>query len=97
MPTFTASTTAQEVFPRNKNRKSFIILNEDTSIAVFIKRERDGATVTSTDHDYRVGPPGSLVLNNLNDGVAAIQDRWTIIAASGTPRIAWFETEDLER
>ena len=33
----------------------------------------------------------------MTDGKEAIEDRWTIIAASGTPRVSFFETENIER
>lgn len=92
------STTARELFPKNNYRKSFIVQNEDAAISVFIKRERtETPSVTSTDHDHRVGPGGNLALNFSTDGKTAIQDRWTIIAASGTPLVSFFETEDIER
>lgn len=72
--------------------------NEDSSINVFIKKERPNAlTVSATDHDHRLGPGGSIALNYETDGQEAIQDRWTIIAASGTPLISFFETEDIKR
>lgn len=92
------STSAEEVFPRNTMRKSFVIQNEDASIAVFIKKERIATpSVSSTDHDHRIGPGGAMALNNLNDGPEAIQDRWTVVAESGTPRISYFETEEVTR
>jgi len=98
MASRTISTAAEEVLPRNRLRKSWIISNEDTAIAVFLKRERNAAlTVSSTDHDHRVGAGGIIALNFGTDGDEAIQDRWTIIAASGTPRIAFFETEEVVR
>jgi hypothetical protein len=98
MATKTLSTSATEVLPRNRLRKSWIIQNEDTSIDVFIKLERAATpTVSSTDHDHLVAAGGSLALNTDTDGTEAIQDRWTGIAASGTPRISFFETEDLIR
>lgn len=98
MATKTLSTTAEEVLPRSRLRRSWVIQNEDSAIACFIKRERDGATtVTSTDHDHRLGPGASLALNSDTDGKEAIQDRWTGIAASGTPRVSFFETEDVVR
>lgn len=94
----TVSNTASELILRNRLRKSFIIQNEDTSINVFIKRERAGTpTVSSTDHDHRIGPGGAIALNYGTDGLEAIQDRWTIIAASGTPLVSFFETEDITR
>jgi hypothetical protein len=92
------STSAEEIFPRNTLRKSFVIQNEDSAINVFIKRERGGGnTVSSTDHDHRVGPAGLISVNNLTDGTEAIQDRWTVVAESGTPRVSYFETEDIKR
>ena len=98
MSTRLISDTASEIILRNKLRKSFVIQNEDASINMFIKKERPGATtVTSTDHDHRIGPGGSIALNSDTDGAESIQDRWTIIAASGTPRISFFETETIRR
>ena len=98
MATITLSTAAREVLTRNRTRKSLSIQNEDTAIAIFVKRERTATpTVSSTDHDFRIGPGGSLTLNAFLDGTEAIQDRYTAIAASGTPLIAVFETEDQVR
>ena len=94
----TLSTSAEELLGRSKLRRSWIVQNEDSSINVFIKKERQNAlTVTSTDHDHRIGPGGNLALNADTDGIQAIQDRWTVIAASGTPLVSFFETEDIER
>lgn len=87
-----------EVLPRGAMRKSFVIQNESAVDAVYIKRERaETPTVTTTNHDHRIGPGGAIALNSLNDGVQAIQDRWTVIAAANTPRISVFETEDVAR
>lgn len=98
MPSRTITTTAEELIPQNRLRESIIIQNEDSTINVFIKRERPGGlTITTTDHDHRIGPGGSLALNTTTDGQEAIEDRWTIIAASGTPRISIFETEEIRR
>lgn len=98
MPVKTLSTTAAELLPQNGLRRSFIVQNEDASINAFIKKERPGnTTVSSTDHDHRVSPGGSIALNYETDGKEAIQDRWTIIAASGTPLVSFFETEDVKR
>jgi len=98
MATKLLSTTAEELLPRNTSRKSWIIQNEDASIDVFIKRERtETPTVSSTDHDHRVSAGGLLALNFGTDGQQAIQDRYTVVAASGTPRISFFETEDIIR
>lgn len=75
-----------------------IIQNEDGVINIFIKQERVATpTVSATDHDHRIGIGGNIALNSDTDGKEAIQDRWTIIAASGTPRVSFFETEDVVR
>ena len=97
MASRTISTTAEEILPRGRLRKSFIIQNEDSAINCFIKQERTATpSVSSTDHDHRIGPGGNIAVNNLTDGKEAIKDRWTIVAASGTPRVSFFETEDDE-
>lgn len=94
----TLSTAAEELIPRNRLRKSFIVQNEDATLNVFIKRERAATpTCSSADHDHRLGPGGSIALNYNTDGAEAIQDRWTVIAASGTPLISFFETEEIVR
>lgn len=98
MASRTISNTAEELVPQNRLRRSFIFQNEDATINIFIKREKPGTTsVSTTDHDHRIGPGGSISLNWETDGKEAIQDRWTIVAASGTPRISLFETEDIVR
>lgn len=98
MPSRTITNAAEQLIPQNGLRRSFIVQNEDSSINVFIKKERPNAlTVSTTDHDHRLGPGGSIALNYETDGQEAIQDRWTIIAASGTPRVSVFETEDIKR
>lgn len=84
--------------PQSGLRRSWILQNEDASINVFIKRERpNGLTVSATDHDHRVAGGANIALNYGTDGTEAIQDRWTIVAASGTPRISFFETEEIKR
>lgn len=98
MASRTISNTASELFPRNAQRKSWLVQNEDSTITVYIKRERsENTTCSATDHDFAIAPGASLGLNSLLDGLQSIQDRWTIIAASGAPRIATFETEDVTR
>ncbi len=98
MASRTVANTASELILRNRLRKSWIVQNEDSSIDCFIKRE-DGAalTVSTTDHDHRLSAGGLITLNQQQDGVDAVQARWTIVAASGTPRISLFETEDVVR
>lgn len=92
------SNSASEILPRNLHRKSFIIQNEDAAINCFVKKERqDALTVSTTDHDHRIGPGGHIALNADTDGKSSYQDRWTIIAASGTPLISFIETEDIQR
>ena len=94
----TITDAAQQLIPQNKLRRSFLVQNEDAAISVFIKKERpNGLTVSTTDHDHRLGPSSHLALNFETDGDEAIQDRWTIIAASGTPLISIFETESITR
>lgn len=96
--TKTASTVAQELLPQNQLRRSFVIQNEDGAINIYVKKERPGFnTVSATDHDHRISPGGGLALNFNNDGEEAIQERWTVIAASGTPTVSYFETEDITR
>lgn len=98
MASKTISNAATELLARNRLRKSFLVQNEDTSLAIFIKREDTGApSVSTTDHDHRIGPGGFFGLNTQQDGLENIQGRYTIIAESGTPRISYFETEDIIR
>lgn len=98
MSTRTVSNVASEVLTRNTLRKSFVIQNEDGTDIVYLKRERsENTTVSTTDHDIKLGPGASFSLNSLNDGYQAIVDRWTAIASANTPRVAIFETEDQPR
>jgi len=98
MPSRLTSIVAAEILPRNTVRKSVVFLNEDAADSIFIKKERsENTTVSATDHDYKIGPGGVIALNNVNDGSQAIQERWTCIASANTPRIAFFETEDITR
>lgn len=98
MPSLATSTGAVELFPKNATRKSWIITNEDGTDSVFIKFERsESTTVSSTVHDYKIGPGGVIALNAQNDGIQRIQSRVTIIASANTPRVSWFETEDIDR
>lgn len=98
MASKTVSNVASELLPNNTNRKSFVIQNEDSTDIVYVKLERsENTTVSSTDHDHRLGPGGALALNFNNDGIKAIQSRITVIASANTPRISYFETEDVMR
>lgn len=98
MPSLTLSTSASEILPSNASRKSFVIQNESGADSVYIKRERaESTTVSSSNHDLLLGPGGSVALNEANDGATSIQGRWTGVASANTPRIAYFETEDVVR
>lgn len=98
MPSRLIANTGAELIPENRLRKSLLISNEDTAIDIFIKQEEpNNTTVSTTDHDHIIGPRGIIGINSLIDGIKAIQGRWTIVAASGTPRISVFETEDVKR
>lgn len=98
MATKTVSTAASEVIPRNTSRKSLAIQNEDTTDSVYIKREdANTPTVSSTDHDWKILPGGSIAFNSLIDGIEAIQARYTAISSANTPRISYIESEDIRR
>lgn len=98
MPSLTIGTAASEILPSNTSRKSFVIQNESGADSVYVKRERaESTTVSATDHDILLGPGASMALNEANDGRTAIQGRWTGVASANTPRLSYFETEDLVR
>lgn len=98
MATKTVSTVASEVIPRNTSRKSLAIQNEDTTDSIYIKRERaETPTVSATDHDWKILPGGSIAFNSQIDGLEAIQDRYTAVSSANTPRISFFESEDIKR
>lgn len=83
---------------RNRLRKSLLIQNTSTTDTVYVKRERNETlVVTSTDFDFKIGPGGAIGLNSLLDGIEAIQDRYSVIAAANTPVVSFFETEDALR
>lgn len=98
MSSRTISNVAAELLPRNSLRKSFVIQNEDPTDIVYVKLERsENTSVSTTDHDFRLGPGASLALNTNTDGTQAIQSRVTAIASANTPRVSFFETEDVVR
>lgn len=98
MASRTITNVAEQLIPENRLRKSLTIGNEDAAIYCFIKQEEpSNTTVSTTDHDHRIGPGGAAALNSLLDGEKAIRGRWTIIADAGAPRISIFETEDIKR
>lgn len=98
MATRLLTTSAEQILVRSNHRKSFTVSNEDPAIAIFIKRERtEILTVSSSDHDHRVGPGSSFSINAGTDGIQAAQDSWSAVAESGTPRISVVETEDIQR
>ena len=94
----TTSTTASELIGRNTLRKSLIFKNEDTTNAVYTKTERDvPPTVSSTVHDIKLAAGEAFSLSSIEDGPEAIQDRWTVVAAAGTPIVSFYETEEKDR
>lgn len=98
MPSRTISNVAQELIPRNATRISLGIQNEDTTDSVYIKKEgNDALTVSSTDHDWKVAPGGSIAFNSTIDGTQGIQARFTAIASANTPRISIIESENQTR
>lgn len=98
MASRTTSNVASELLPRNASRKSFVVQNEDSTDSIYIKFERsENTTVSSTDHDHRLGPGGALAVSSLTDGIQTIQSRITCIASANTPRVSFFETEDVIR
>lgn len=98
MASFTISTAASEACPSNVSRKSLVIQNEDQTDSIYLKRERaENTTVSSIDHDIKLGPGSSISLNSLLDGMQAVQGRFTCIASANTPRISVFESEDILR
>ena len=98
MATRTVPNSAVEIIPANESRRSLAIQNEDTTDSVYIKREgNDGLTVSSTDHDWKILPGGSIAFNSSIDGERAIRSRYTAIASANTPRIAIIESEDVRR
>lgn len=98
MSSRTITNAASELLPQNRLRRSFIIQNEDATIDVFMKFEKPGEnTVSTTDHDHRMVGGASISLNKDTDGIEQVQQRVTVIAASGTPRLSFFETEDIRR
>lgn len=98
MASRTITTGAQELLPRNASRKSFVIQNEDPTDIVYVKFERSESTsVSAIDHDHRLGPGSALALNTNTDGIQQIQSRVTVIASANTPRVSYFETEDVVR
>lgn len=98
MPSRTITDSAAELLPQNMLRKSFIVQNEDAAINVFISFEKpNNTTVSTTSHDHRIAPGGSIAVNTDTDGKEQITERITIIAASGTPLVSFFETEENRR
>ena len=92
------STSARLALPPNRLRKSMLFINEDTAITIFLKFEKqDGLTVTSTDHDVRLLSGDNFAISAQEDGEEQVKGRITAIAASGTPSLAVFETEDIRR
>ena len=98
MPSKLVGTSAVELLPRNRLRKSFVVQNEDTTATCFVKKERVLVpTVTATDHDHRIQRESSLAINGDTDGKEHLEDRWTIVCDAANTRISFFETEDIVR
>src|SRR3990167_2329860 len=98
MPSVLVGTTAIEILPRNRLRKSFVVQNEHTTATCFLKRERTATpSVSSTDHDHRLPRETPMSINSDTDGKEAIDDRWTIISDTADTRVSFFETEDVVR
>ena len=91
----TLSTTGAEVVPQGNLRRSLLFINADTAINIFLKKTRptEGAA-SSTDRDVILQPGGSFALNTQEDGEESVHERWTAVAASGTPVLVFFETKD---
>lgn len=89
------STTGIEVAPQGNLRRSILFLNPDGAINIYLKKTRPGESVaTTSDYDVRLSPSGSFAMNTNDDGEEAVHERWTAVAASGTPNIVIFETKD---
>lgn len=98
MATRLVGTSAVELLPRNRLRKSFVVQNEDTTATCFLKQERTATpSVSSTDHDHRLPRETPMSINGDSDGREAIQDRWTIVCDAASVRVSFFETEDVVR
>ncbi len=95
MSSRTVSNVASEILVRDSTRKSLLIINEDATDIVYLKQERsENTTVSSTDHDVKLGPGSGFSLGSLNDGKAQIIGRWSAIASANTPRLGIFESRD---
>lgn len=98
MANLVLSTTEQQVIPENMHRKSLLFINTDSAINIFLKYEEPGATtVSSSIFDVRLQPGDNFAVNTQEDGDQVVQGRWTAIAASGTPSLVVFETENIRR
>jgi hypothetical protein len=89
------STSAAEAVPQGNLRRSLLFINPDGGINIYLKKERPGNTdLSTTNYDVRIAPGGSFSMNTNDDGEEAVQERWTALAASGTPSLVVFETKD---
>jgi len=87
----TLSTTVQVVIPAARLRRKGVILdNQDSSIQTAVV-ERDGQT---TSDGARVGPGQRRFYNSTDDGESRLQRAFKMVAASGTPVIAFEEIFD---
>jgi len=84
----TLSTTVQVVVPAARRRRLGVILdNQDTTIQTAVV-ERSGQT---TADGARVAPGARRFYNHLEDGVDRLQRAFKMVAASGTPVVAFEE------
>ncbi len=98
MATKTIANSATIIVPANASRKSLALLNEDTTDSVYIKREEgESLSVSSTDHDWKLLPGAAIAFNSQVDGIKAIRARYTAVSSANTPRISFFESEDIDR
>ena len=92
----TGSTSGQLLIPGNPYRKSLLFTNLDAAINVFVA-QLEPTVITTANAGVRLTPGQSLTLNVNDDGFYQVTERWSFIAASGTPIVAVFETESIRR
>jgi len=84
----TLSTTVQDVVPPARIRRLGVILdNQDGSIEIAVV-ERSGLT---TADGARIAPGTRRFYNHLEDGIPRMQRAFRLVAASGTPVVAFEE------
>lgn len=96
MPQVATSTGGAIVVPQNKLRKSIIFKNIDATDSIFLETG-NGTGVTSSTAGLKLAPGGILTFNSFLDGESTIQNQWFAIASANTPKLLWYETEDVQR